>query len=157
MEHWSLPLSARCYKTMLFLLPLEFRLRFRDEMTQVFSDSCRDEVENGRSAALPRFWLRALVDLLVSVLRERGRALDLKRLPTYAGGAVDSVVILAIIVFHLLAAGTGLAWYMPRSYETAWGFFVVSAGLGAALGGVGVVCSLVLARFRRIHYRVIAL
>jgi hypothetical protein len=83
--------------------------------------------------------------------------LDLKRLPTYAGGAVDSVVILAIIIFHLLVAGTGLALYMPRSYETTWGFFMVSVGLAATLGGVGVICSLVLARFRRIHYRVIAL
>ena len=158
MEHWSLALSAQSYKTMLSLYPLEFRIRFRDEMAQVFRDSCRDALESGRFAALPCLWLRALVDLVVSVSRERGRVLlDIRSLPTYAGGLVESAVILTIIVFHLLAAGTGLAWYMPRSYETTWGFFVVSAGLGAALGGVGVICSVVLAHFRRIHYRVIAL
>jgi hypothetical protein len=74
-----------------------------------------------------------------------------------AGGAIDSLVILTIIVSHLFAAGAGLALYLPRSYETAQGFFLVSAVMGGALGGLGVVCSLALARFRRIQCRLINL
>jgi hypothetical protein len=158
MEHWALTLSERCYRSMLSLYPLEFRIRFRNEMAQVFRDSCRNEIESGRMAALFWLWMRALVDLLVSVSRERGRFFpDLRSLPTHASGLIDSVVILAIIVFHLLTAGAGLAWYMPRTSETTQGFFLVSAGMGAALGGFGVICSMVLSRFRRIHYRLITL
>jgi len=153
MEHWALTLSERCYRTMLSLYPAEFRIRFRHEMVQVFRDSCLDEIRSGRVSALLSLWVRALVDLVVSISRERGQALlDFRRLPTCAGGFIDSLVILTIIVFHLLVAGAGLATYMPRSYETTRGFFVVSASMGAALGGLGVTCSMMLARFRRIHY-----
>ena len=158
MEHWALTLSDRCYRTMLSLYPLEFRIRFRNEMAQVFRDSCRDEIQRGRLGGLLWLWIRALVDLGVSIPRERGRFFpDLRRLPTDASGLIDSAVIMSIIVFHLLTAGAGLAWYMPRVYETTRGFFLVSAGMGAALGGFGVICSMVLARFRRIHYRLITL
>jgi hypothetical protein len=143
---------------MLSLYPLEFRIRFRNEMVQVFLDCCRDEFRSRRFTGVLLLWARALADLVWSVSRERGRALlKFRDMHDRAGGAIDSLVILTIIVSHLFAAGTGLALYLPRSYETAQGFVLVSAVMGAALGGLGVVCSLALARFRRIQCRLINL
>jgi hypothetical protein len=143
---------------MLSLYPVEFRIRFRSEMLQVFRDCCRDEFRSHRFAGLLLLWARALTDIIGSVSRERGRALlNGSDLHGRTGGAIDSLVILTIIVSHLLAAGAGLALYLPRSYETARGFILMSAVMGAALGGVGVICSLALARFRRIDCKLINL
>lgn len=155
-EHWGFLLSERSYRAMLSLYPVDFRIRFRKEMTQIFRDCCRDEVRNGNFAGLSRLWLRVLVDLVLSISRERGRVLlDFRRLDIRGSGIIDSMVILAIIVFHLLAAGAGITLYLPRTYETANGFFIVAASVGSVLGGLGVICSLVMARFRQIQYRLI--
>ena len=158
LDRWALALSVRCYRTMLSLYPVTFRVRFRNEMVQVFRDCCRDELRNGRFIPLLRLWSRTVVDIVLSMSRERWRALVSPRpLRLRARGIVESTVILAIIVFHLLAGGVGIALSLPRSYETVQGFFVMSAAMGAALGGLGVSCSLVLARFRRIQCRLINL
>jgi hypothetical protein len=136
---------------MLFLYPVDFRIRFRKELGQLFRDSWRDELREGNFSGLFRLWGRVLMDLAVSISRERARAcLDFRHLPIRASGIIDSMVILTIIVFHLLVAGSGLAMYLTRTYDTTGGFFVVAAAMGAALGALGVICSLVLARFRRI-------
>jgi hypothetical protein len=143
---------------MLFLYPVDFRIRFRKELAQIFRDSWRDELREENFLGLLRLWARVLIDLAVSISRERGRAcLDFRHLPIRASGIIDSIVILTIIVFHLLVAGSGLAMCLPRTYDTAGGFFVVAAAMGAVLGGLGVICSLVLAQFRRIPCRVIDL
>jgi hypothetical protein len=158
MEHWTLTLLERSYGLMLSLYPLEFRVRFRHEMAQVFRDSCRGVLRSRGGGALLHLWVRELFDLLWSISRERGRVLlDLRRLPMHARGLIDWMVIWTIIVFHLLSAGAGLAVYMPRSHETVRGFILVSAAMAAALGGFGVICSLVLARFRRVQCRLITL
>jgi hypothetical protein len=104
---------------MLSLYPLEFRVRFRNEMAQVFRDSCRDELQSCRIAGLSRLWSRALVDLFLSIARERGRVLlDVRGQQVYEGGAIDTMVILIIIVSHLLAAGAGLTYYLPRTLKS---------------------------------------
>ena len=158
LEHWAFTLSERCYRTMLFLYPLEFRIRFQKEMAQLFRDSCRDELRNGEFRGLLRLWGRVLIDLALSISRERGQALlDFRHLPVRASGVIDSFVILTIIVVHLLVAGSGIALYLARYFETAGGFVVVATTMGALLGGLGVICSLVLTRFRRIPYRFINL
>lgn len=158
MEYWTLTLLERSYGLMLSLYPLEFRVRFRHEMAQVFRDSCRCVLRSGGGGALLHSGVRELFDLIWSISRERGRVLfNLRRLPMPARGFIDWMVIWAIIVFHLMAAGAGLTVYMQRFHETVRGFFLVSAAMGAALGGCGVICSLVLARFRRIQCRLINL
>jgi hypothetical protein len=157
-EHWAVLLSQRCYGTLLMLYPVEFRVRFRKEMSQVFIDCCRAEMKGGTFHGLCLLWGRALVDLAVSVSRERGRAVLCSRsLHSTTAGFIDSIVILAIILFHLFAAGVGIASYIPHTYETGEGFLLVSAMAAALLGGFAVVCSLMLARFRRIDYRFIGL
>jgi hypothetical protein len=158
LEHWAFTLSERCYRTILFLYPVEFRVRFHKEMAQLFRDSCRDELRNGEFRNLLRLWGRVLIDLALSISRERGQALlDFRHLPVRASGIIDSLVILTIIIFHLLIAGSGIAMYLASYYETAGGFVVVATAIGALLGGLGVICSLVLARFRRTSYRFINL
>ena len=158
LEHWTLAVAERCYGIMLSLYPEGFRIRFRNEMLQVFRDCCRDESRRGSSASLLCFVGRAVVDLALSIPRERGRVLlDVRELQTHAGGIIDSAVILSIIAFHLLAAGAGIALCLPRAYETSRGFIVVAVAMGSMLGGLGVICSLMLARARRIQYRLINL
>jgi hypothetical protein len=68
-EHWAFTLSERCYRTMLSLYPLEFRIRFRNEMVQVFLDCCRDEFRSRRFTGVLLLWARALADLVWSVTR----------------------------------------------------------------------------------------
>ena len=61
-------LSIRLYGWLLFAYPPEFRRVFGDQMLQVFRDSYRAEARNG---SLPSFWLRTLVDLVLTVAKER--------------------------------------------------------------------------------------
>jgi hypothetical protein len=157
-EHWAFRWSDRCYQILLSLYPVEFRVRFGREIAQVFRDCCRDEAAQGNLAGFLALWIRALADLGFSISRERGRVLlNVRDLHVRTCGLIDSLVILTIIAFHLLAAGTGIAFYLPQTYETAGGFFVVAVTAGAALGGLGVTCSMVLAHYRQIHYRLINL
>ena len=156
LEHWALACSDRCYDELLSLYPLEFRIRFRKEMCQVFRDCCRHEVEKGSLLAIIGLWIRTLVDLAISIPRERGRALALDGgAPESTSGFVETVVILSIIGSHLLVAGTGIAFYLPRTYETTRGFMMMSVAMAAVLGGLGVACSLLLSRFRQIRCRLI--
>jgi len=156
-ENWKLACSEWCYNGLLSLYPLKFRVRFGKEMAQVFRDSCRDEMETGAFVAVVVFWVRALKDLAESIPRERGRALmGSQDFQAEAGRFVESAVILAIIGGHLLMAGTAFAMYIHK-YESAIGFLFVATLSSAALGGLGVICSLIMARFRQIHYRYIEL
>jgi hypothetical protein len=145
--------SERFYTCLLNLYPVEFRLRFGGEMRLFFEDSCGEQIKTGNTVGLFMIWLRAMVDLVHSVPREQGRALlSLGDLYARAGGMVDSIVILAIIGFHLLAGGTAIAMNLPYGREN---FLLVSTAAGAALGGLGVLCSVLFSRTRRIHYRYI--
>jgi len=156
LKQWALACSHRCYSSLLSLYPIEFRIRFRKEMCQVFRDCCRDAVQRGSLKAISALWIRTLLDLGISIFRERGRALTTAvSLRDRTSGVVESMVILAIIIFHLLVAGTWIAHYLPQTHESTGGFFLVSAAMGAALGGLGMLCSVLLSRFRRIQYRLI--
>ena len=61
-------ISYRIYGWLLFAYPPEFRLRFGSEMLQVFRDCCREEA---RTRTLPGFWLRTLLDLILTAAKER--------------------------------------------------------------------------------------
>jgi hypothetical protein len=157
-EYWAFTGSERCYSALLSFYPIAFRVRFGNEMAQVFRDCCRDQLEKNGLPGLAGLWVRTIVDLALSVPRERRRAaLYAGDLQLRTAGLIESMVLLAIISFHLLLAGTGIALYIPRAYETPTGFFFVAATAGAVLGGLGVLSSLVLARFRQINYRSIGL
>jgi len=150
--------SNRCYGALLFLYPAEFRIRFGKEMAQIFRDCCHDEAGEHGLAGLARLWLATFRDLALSIPREQVRVV-LKRdeVTGRAAGLIDSFVILSIIASHLLVAGSGIAAYIGGNYATGAHFLTLTTMAGSALGGVGVVCSLILTRFRRIHYRFIDL
>lgn len=61
-------ISYRLYDLLLFAYPAEFRREFGNEMQQVFRDCYRDEV---RARSLPGFWLRILLDLALTAIKER--------------------------------------------------------------------------------------
>jgi hypothetical protein len=145
--------SERFYTCLLNLYPLEFRLRFGDEMRLFFEDCCGEQIKTRNAVGLFGVWLRAIADLLHSVPQEQGRALLQRRdLPSRAAGMVDSFVILSIIGFHLLIAGAGIAASLPYGRDN---FLLVSTVSGTALGGLGVLCSVLFSRTRRTHYRYI--
>jgi hypothetical protein len=146
--------SDRLYAALLSLYPFEFRLRFGSEMALLFRDCCRDQMQKRSLRGLAGVWLRAVLDLATSIPREQGRACRRSDLPARAAGLIDSVVILGIIGFHLLIAGILVAICVPRSGEN---FLLVSGVSSIALGVMGVMCSVILSRNRRIPYRFIGL
>ena len=60
--------SIQLYGWLLLAYPQEFRRAFRDQMLQVFRDCYRAEA---RSGSLPSFWLRTLLDLVLTAAKER--------------------------------------------------------------------------------------
>ena len=60
-----LNISTRVYRCLLFAYPAHFRRRFGDQMLQTFRDCYRFEMNK------PGFWLRTLVDLILTAARER--------------------------------------------------------------------------------------
>src|SRR5689334_15208566 len=63
--------SNRCYRLLLLAYPKEFRRRHGQEMCQTFRDCCRDELYDGGTTGLLRFWGLVLYDFLASVSSER--------------------------------------------------------------------------------------
>jgi hypothetical protein len=103
-------------------------------------------------------WLQAVMDLGLSIPRERGRALlGATDFQAPVAGLIDSIVILTIIGFHLFAGGIAIAMYVSPQYRSLEDFLFVALLCSAALGALGITCSVILARFRPIRYRVIEL
>ena len=61
-------ISARLFSWLLLAYPTHFRRKFGEQMVQTFRDCYRVEA---RTRTLPRFWLRTLLDLIVTAARER--------------------------------------------------------------------------------------
>ena len=61
-------ISSRLYGWLLIAYPSEFRREFGDQMLQVFRDCYRAEARGG---SLPGFWLRTLMDLVITAAKER--------------------------------------------------------------------------------------
>jgi hypothetical protein len=62
--------SRRFYARLLGLYPREFRNEFGPSMLQVFGDQCRSALEESGTRGMVFLWVRTLVDLTASVLRE---------------------------------------------------------------------------------------
>src|SRR5829696_1733847 len=65
MQGTYLNISTRLYRCLLFAYPAQFRQQFGDQMLQTFGDCCRVEANK------LGFWVRTLVDLVLSAARER--------------------------------------------------------------------------------------
>ena len=61
-------ISCRLYGLLLFAYPAEFRREFGNQLLQVFRDCYRTEA---RARSLPSFWLRTLIDLVLTAAKER--------------------------------------------------------------------------------------
>ena len=61
-------ISAKVYGFMLLAYPPDFRRQFGEQMCQVFRDSYRAEARSGSVAG---FWLRTLLDLVLTAAKER--------------------------------------------------------------------------------------
>lgn len=91
-------ISYRLYGLLLFAYPAEFRREFGNQMLQVFRDCYRAEV---RARALPRFWLRTLVDLVLTAAKERVDSLGRKGI--FMNRRSDTMALLGCIGIIVIA------------------------------------------------------
>lgn len=103
----------RLYRGLLRLYPAAFRVRFADEMVQLFSDQLRDARADGAPAGAARTWLRTLGDLAVTaasehVRRDRTVGHSLAISPSTSSRVLGLAGILAGVV--LLAAFLPFDW-----------------------------------------------
>ena len=144
-KDWRLDYSERCYGALLLMYPAGFRLRFKSEMVQLFRDCCFEE-------PLYVVWLRTLKDLAFSIVQERTRALMRSiegEQPVAA--LLDHFLIPLMIVINLLVLGpfvTLLIHGVPASRIPADEFAFTSAMVALALGSLGVLRALIMARVR---------
>ena len=142
----------RLYSALLSLYPIQFRLRFGPEMSQLFRDCCRDALEKGEAAVLVAFLLQTLRDLCASVLRERGR--EMLR-PIGAGNpviaAVDSLLIPGIVTANLLVLGPILTLLLQgvSALQAPIDQFMLTSGVFSfVIGSLAVAASLIMAKLR---------
>jgi len=141
--------SEHVYRALLLLYPVRFRMRFAAEMLQLFHDCNRDAVKKGDPAILLDFWMRATRDLLISVFRERGRALtgpiDSEH-PLV--GIVDLLLIPTIVAANLAVLGPVLTLLFAGARMRMDQFVATSLFFSLAIGTLAVAASVVFTRLR---------
>jgi hypothetical protein len=151
-QDWRSDYSVRMYAALLALYPIEFRVRFGQEMLQVFRASFIYEAHCGRTAKLLSFWFRTLKDLLVSVIQEQGRQITRGihgDNPIVA--FVDSLLIPSMIAINLFVLGpcvTALFVGVAAHRISAEQFMTISFVVAITLGTLGVLRALIVARLR---------
>ena len=68
-------LSCRVYRLLLIAYPSAFRHEYGYQMQQVFRDAYRDEARRNSHFALAGYWLRTLLDLVLTAGREHSESL----------------------------------------------------------------------------------
>lgn len=71
---WSLQISERLYRTLLWLYPTKLRCTFGREMLQTFRDCYREEQAYGDLWGIARLWSLVVSDLILSVCIEHLKA-----------------------------------------------------------------------------------
>jgi hypothetical protein len=142
--------SERVYNALLSFYPAAFRVRFSREMMQIFRDCLHEALEKGQAAVLVAFWLLAVRDLGVSVLRERRREW---LAPIGADhpltAIVDLTLIPGIVTTNLVVLGPVLALLVRGSDTMSWDQFVMTSGFfSIATGTLVFVASLVITKLR---------
>ena len=126
--NFSIQYSERLYNALLSLYPPHFRIRFAPEMMQLFRDCCHDALEKGEVAVLVAFWLRAMRDLLYSVIRERSREFIAPIGSEHPlMGLVDLLLIPSMVAIKLVALGPLMA-LMFHGASLSTEQFVVTSG-----------------------------
>lgn len=120
---------------MLLLYPSAFRDDFGFEMTQVFRDSCFQATKDGLDQLLA-FWIRVLVDLIRSSLKEHQREIVRSVEDESLGRVVIiSATVVLVFTFHLLWFGFGPAFVHrePLPAITSLVDLIVITGIGAVV------------------------
>ena len=98
-------ISHRLYGLLLFAYPAEFRREFGKEMRQVFRDCYRAEA---RARSLPSFWLRTLVDLVLTAAKERKDIFMNRRSDGMAILGCIGIIVIALLI-HRYAVRNNVA------------------------------------------------
>jgi hypothetical protein len=96
---------SRLYSALLLLYPARFRVRFGEEMRQLFQDCCEIESQRDSFIGLCRVWCRTLTDLSNSLGREWRRELILMEPEIDYTGLADSFIVTVIVGTILLGWG----------------------------------------------------
>ena len=91
-------ISYRLYGLLLFAYPADFRREFGNEMLQVFRDCYRAEVS---ARSLSSFWLRTLVDLVLTAAKERADSIGRKQI--FMNRRSDAMALLGCIGIIVIA------------------------------------------------------
>lgn len=124
----TVDLSHRFYARLLGLYPREFRDNYGASMLQVFTDQCRSVYRENGTRGMAFLWLRTLVDLAASVLREHIAS------PRASWGLMEAVpnaplpwkgvalVLIPGLVFFIGQIGqlTGQDWFFILVYRAAY-------------------------------------
>jgi len=101
----TIPCFYRLYSPLLLLYPARFRVRFGEEMQQVFQDCCEMEIQRDGIIGLCRVWLRTLTDFSGSLGREWRRELVLIEPEIDYTGLADSFMVTVVVGTILLGWG----------------------------------------------------
>jgi hypothetical protein len=146
----SLHYSERVYNALLTLYPVRFRARFAPEMLQLFRDCCHDALEKGEVAVIAAFWMRAMRDLFLSIVRERQREilgpLDSEH-PLI--GFIDLILIPSIVTVNLIALGPVLTLLFRGGFPISAEQFAMTSGFfSIAIGSLSVLASVLITKLR---------
>ena len=146
----TLHYSERVYNALLSLYPVRFRIRFAQEMLQLFRDCCHDALEKGEVAVLAAFWLRAMRDLFFSAVRERQReVLGPLNSEHPLMGIIDLTLIPTIVTVNLIALGPILTLLVRGGFPASQEQFVMMSGFfSIVIGTLAVLASVVITKLR---------
>jgi len=122
-------ISYRLYGLMLFAYPEDFRREFGSQMLQVFRDSYRDEA---RAGSLPRFWLRIVVDLASTAVKERVDGSQRRGVMNKRSDAMAILGCVGIIVIALLIHRYAVRNNVPLPF---WSGYILDALISTGVIG----------------------
>jgi len=115
----------------------------------LFRNCCHDALEKGEVAVLVAFWLRAMRDLLYSVIRERSREFIAPIGSEHPlMGIVDLLLIPSMVAIKLVALGPLMALMFHGASLSTEQFVVTSGFFSLAIGTLAVIASLVFTKLR---------
>ena len=106
---------------MLFAYPEDFRREFGNQMLQVFRDSYRNEAGAG---SLPSFWLRIVLDLASTAVKERVYSSQRRGVMNRRSDAMAILGCVGIIVIAFLLHRYGIRNNIPFPF---WSGYILDA------------------------------
>jgi hypothetical protein len=147
--HLSIEYSERFYSALLSLYPARFRVRFAPEMLQLFRDCAHDALEKGEIAVFAAFLVGMMRDLLLSILRERGKEWVGPMEGHPLAALIDLLLIPTMVTMKLVFLGPVLTLLFRDSTRISIDqFMMTSAFFSVAIGILALVASIVFTRLR---------